>query len=666
MANKLIKSTKTIFIPGSPGFPADPGQTYIPERVAYEDRQVCGFRAVTTFTGGAARYGWKLVNGQYVQVLVDKNGNVVGGTASTSYTYTCWTEKIRVTYPAQPYRAPTPGVAPVASQTLVDNNLGWNAGARSIHFLVGDGRAKFKLDRALIGAVVGLNDIDVDAAYANIEHGFYASGGVVRIYESGVEKFYAGAYNSGDLFELRREAGVVRYYKNDALIYTSPTPSAGIAFMDTSLYSGGDYIYDPEIADITRLHVTLRPLATSGRGMQIAAVVGDNRGDNLLMPLGSAGGDVAFAQSMAEFAPLTSYGWGSVLAGAYGLASLEPLTSTSRQAARGAAQLPKLVSQGANKVYGSGVVRMRELLSSGQGGMPVPSYALAANMIGPMITGASGLTGEVGGGNTSLALLDALAADHAYGEAMLSLAPMTSSGSAYEGLSNAVIGGVLSFGNAWLVQQALAVVMSEDLQVQGVFAFSIVADAEVPAELQAQTTMSALQSILGAMMNSTLFVGGESRPFDDSAQVWVINTETMANSRYESFNFNSFTKIGAAYFGAKADGVYLLEGDTDDGEPVRGMIDIGLQRFGGSEMKRVAQAYVGYGSTGHLYVKVLVDGQEYVYRARTSSEHLDVHRVEFGRGLRANYYDFELYNEDGADFEIDTIEFDVARLSRRI
>jgi hypothetical protein len=41
-------------------------------------------------------------------------------------------------------------------------------------------------------------------------------------------------------------------------------------------------------------------------------------------------------------------------------------------------------------------------------------------------------------------------------------------------------------------------------------------------------------------------------------------------------------------------------------------------------------------------------------------------RVDIGRGLRSNYWNFELMNREGADFEIDTIKFMPIVLERRI
>ena len=148
--------------------------------------------------------------------------------------------------------------------------------------------------------------------------------------------------------------------------------------------------------------------------------------------------------------------------------------------------------------------------------------------------------------------------------------------------------------------------------------------------------------------------------------MWVVNVDTGATSRYEAFDFNSFAEIDGHYFGCRADGVYELEGDTDDGDPIRAMVSFGKQDFGTSALKRITNAYVGVSSTGKLVLKVIADGAEYDYVARDSSEYMQTQRFDTGRGLRLNQLEFELYNQDGDDFELSSVEFAVLATKRRI
>lgn len=65
-------------------------------------------------------------------------------------------------------------------------------------------------------------------------------------------------------------------------------------------------------------------------------------------------------------------------------------------------------------------------------------------------------------------------------------------------------------------------------------------------------------------------------------------------------------------------------------------------------------------------MRVTAEGKSYTYQARASSDQMQTQRVDFGRGLRANYFTLELMNEGGADFDLDIIELAATELIRRI
>ena len=146
----------------------------------------------------------------------------------------------------------------------------------------------------------------------------------------------------------------------------------------------------------------------------------------------------------------------------------------------------------------------------------------------------------------------------------------------------------------------------------------------------------------------------------------ALNLENGGTTRYEGFDFNSYAKIGPSYFGCKADGIYQLDGDTDAGAPIRSMVSFGKQSFGTSALKRITNAYVGVSGQGRLFLKVLAEGREYTYAQRGYDEHLQVQRFDTGKGMRVSWLEFELYNADGEDFELASVEFAVVPMNRRI
>lgn len=175
-----------------------------------------------------------------------------------------------------------------------------------------------------------------------------------------------------------------------------------------------------------------------------------------------------------------------------------------------------------------------------------------------------------------------------------------------------------------------------------------------------------LGAILNAIATSSVRGMVSTHVPDSGEAVWVVNAETSGSTRYENFGFNSFAKRGEEYLACKPDGIYTLVGDTDAGVPIQAMASFGKQDFGTSVLKRVSNIYVGTSSGGKLYIKVLCDGQDYLYAARDASGTLETQRFDLGKGLRANFLEFELYNASGDDFELANIEFVALPLSRRI
>lgn len=159
---------------------------------------------------------------------------------------------------------------------------------------------------------------------------------------------------------------------------------------------------------------------------------------------------------------------------------------------------------------------------------------------------------------------------------------------------------------------------------------------------------------------------------DDTYVAWVVNTETRAAWTYTHFPFNSFCEFEGRYYGAAADGIYALDGDTDDGEVIKARIRLGMSNLGIAQEKRMPALYIAYAATGRMVLKAIVteiDGSrtEWWYQlVPRGTGGVREGRVQLGRGLKAVFWDFELANVDGADFELAGLQFQPMVLDRRI
>ena len=679
--NILYKSKKTTFVPGSAGQPAYAGQPYLPARCVQvsESYQTATNTPVSYTYTPISSYGsgsFQLPpNSSPVYGTVKDSGSMSGNTTGIVGVmtrtggemsgYTTVTQTRTVCYPEQPYIAPRAEIPAVPSQTIVDLQLGWNSGARSVASMRGSGRIEFMSPKQTTGAVVGLNQTDTDAGFATIDKAWYLSGGIARIYEDGVEKLYVGPYETDDLFAIERMLGVVTYKLNGTTVYTSETMLTDPVFMDVSLYTADDGIYNPAIYDYGIASGNkLQPLYSSGSGTNMKPA----SGANVAMPtLRSAGGRSA-----------TTYGQGANIVLPYltmstdnrykpktvVVSSLQPLTATSRVAVRASGNLPLFDTLGSDHTYGEGAYAMPLLRVEGQGGMPMPAYARAEVGMIPLSGGGAGTTGEIGGSVAAMGVLDSLSSDHAYGEISVTLQPLRGYGFAYEGNNNASIWSPLVVADSWYAPFQSFVVWNEDLTVATLIVASKIVSAEVFSELEVGDSMTTSE-LLSVVMNSFVQAGFSVPVFNSANQVWVVS-EAGQSSRYEGYDFNSFAKLGARYYGVRADGLYLLEGADDDGQPIRASIGLGTQDFGTSAFKRMASCYLGLSSSGTAYLKVIANGEEYLYAARSDDPYMATQRVDIGKGIRANYMTFELYNSNGCDFELNSVEFAAVALNRRI
>lgn len=144
---------------------------------------------------------------------------------------------------------------------------------------------------------------------------------------------------------------------------------------------------------------------------------------------------------------------------------------------------------------------------------------------------------------------------------------------------------------------------------------------------------------------------------------FAINMTNGASTRYSDYAFDSFCQgPDGKYYGIKADGLYLLEGEFN------GDASIGLGNidFGSRTLKFLPAAYVQASSDDVLELVVSGGGDEYEYPARSSSDTLKTHRFDLGKGLRENYFELTLRNTNGSKFDIDNFEIPEVKSKRSI
>lgn len=200
---------------------------------------------------------------------------------------------------------------------------------------------------------------------------------------------------------------------------------------------------------------------------------------------------------------------------------------------------------------------------------------------------------------------------------------------------------------------------SPSLRLTAVLDDSLALDDAAATSLQYLETLS----------EDVLFFGA-IRLGDDEYVGWVLNEG--APSEYRNYPFNGFAAFNGRYYGTADDGLYLLEGNDDDGDPIQASIKTALMDFGTGVLKRIPDVYVAFVGSDKLLLKVVTTGQrgeqqETIYTSSVpAGTALHNGRIRIGQGLKSRYWQFELSNVDGAEFEIDEMAWRPMTLDRRL
>lgn len=256
----------------------------------------------------------------------------------------------------------------MATYTLIQT-YAWDAGARTIDYLVKDGEFTFSVGHG-IGVCCGLNSDNTGESYTEIRFGFLIEASKYQIVESGIVKKTVTEEPTGRVFKISRSNSVIRYYVDDELIYTSETLCGDLLFGDCSLYAFLDDVLNATIVNTTENNegaIAIGPIT----GVGIAAVTESpnfgqaelgpvtvtgedypvSRGSVALGPLISVGADDTASWGQAEIGPARAYGLDSLITPEYstGVAGINPLSASGQtfdEDCYGTAALSPLAARG--------------------------------------------------------------------------------------------------------------------------------------------------------------------------------------------------------------------------------------------------------------------------------------------------------------------------------
>jgi hypothetical protein len=233
-----------------------------------------------------------------------------------------------------------------------------------------------------------------------------------------------------------------------------------------------------------------------------------------------------------------------------------------------------------------------------------------------------------------------------------------------------VLSDQVAFSEALSERLGAAAALVDGLLLGEEFEHSAGFSAAVSESLHFGESASSTAALIIALTEE-LQVAGRLRIGGEEFYGYVCNTASRAFSTYANFPFNSLATIGGRAFGVADDGLYLLDGDDDDGDPIRSTVRIALTNLGTGKQKRMPSAYIGY-SGGRLVLKAITtsatgEKEEFWYaiEERPAAAPRES-RIPLGRGLKSVYWGFELVNVDGESFQLDSLQLFPMILERRL
>ncbi|GER16676.1 hypothetical protein [Variovorax boronicumulans] len=628
MTNALKRSGHAYSIPATPYIPFRPAYTYVEPVMGYTrpDGWTMDVGSAYTAPSGGAGSGpgtllpdgtWLPAGYNVVVKGVSPPGagvTVPAGGSQPSYGIVGYRF---ITVPEQPEQRGSPG------RRVSEPPSGWNSFGRSLRGITA-GTAKFTVPPGVSGVVAGLAEFSKpNAGYGHIRHGLRFAGNRVYNARTGAD---LGEFIDEDEFEVVYDGAKVVFMRNgDDLDAEPATYRREPLYLSAAMHDVGDMVDNPSLVDV-------------GFGIS----------KNLLPTLTVLSSDTARGEAIAML-PALVVDAGS---GNFGFASLPALTS--------------LAASGA---YGAVKASIPALTSTSYGGMVPGVGSSGADVSLPMLVSvAIGQGGGMAQASATLPAMTVLAGDAAYGQGKASLPALTSfvwgepndEGYALETLASSTT----AAGAATLLVTVL-----EHVTLGSTAVPSTLLDAAINEIISAAPSV-AVEQLLEVVARTFIQAGStgvlEGATGRTDQDTWVWHADAKGSTVYRSYPFNSFAVIDGKHYGASSDGLFLLEGEDDAGTPVHASFDLGKMDFGSASQKTIAECYVGMSASGNLFLKLIAEGREFVYKTRGFSEHMQQQRITPGKGLKSNYITVQFFNEDGANFEIDTVNFLVADLQRKI
>lgn len=627
MANRLSKELKYVYDRGQEGWPASKARTY---RVLQTISDTFQF------------------SDNYL-IRLNRQWTAERGGTETFYPYNPLTNYggFYVFYwPARAARAYIPPSIKVLTRP------GWNAKGDSIY--QGEADFAFSFDYAKYpngGVIAGVVTV-LGAGASNFTTADIAGGVMIR--EGAIEVVSRGLTLATAPYGPAQQPSIsVRRSGGDVVVsvgswsYTIDSGLSGGVFIRVMPYTAGDYVDNPVISHPV-LGSAVGPVAFRARVPGFARARG-----SLGFRLKSlrSKGRVGFSGTAKAFVDTAGRATGAV-----GFRSKIPPAGGI-----GIARLPRLELFAGAGTGSKGLATLPRLDANGDGGFfIIPGGGGVMTLLPPTAYG-YGLVGFVASGEPVLPALFCGGGDYEYGFGRMRLPALIAygeEGQTGEGLADLIT--KVEVGQAFSTQLVLLVTMREqvgvsvDLSLTALFAETLFESLSVMGSVSVSSLLNAIIteriSVIDALDRTRL-----------EAVQYATNVLTGAVSRYEGFDFVSFTNVGQDTYAAAENGIYRV---THNSEPLQAAIEFAAVGIGSGNGKRLDSIYLGLDTDGETFLRVTGDdGREHTYKAVGRGGML---RGQMAKGVKSRHWDVRMEVVDATSLDLDRIEWLMPISARRV
>lgn len=527
----------------------------------------------------------------------------------------------QVCYPA------VPAIAPQPARYDQFDNMGWNAGARSIQQVPADGYFQCTLPDVITAIQVGFSVRQFEPRYSVMRHSMVARTTELTVVEGGITVFGPIAISGGETLQVRRRQGVVTYLVDDVEIYVSEHASTGERYGGAVLYSPSDYLDSPAIVSLAAAPIEFSAVLPAMR-----AAIGDE--DFTLVR--SA---IPPLQFTATLSPVEAVSFSAEFPGLRAAIGDEDFTYVQ-------AALPAIGFRAE-----AGIV---EAIPNNMVGLMPPPRLNATLLVGQAIEFSVTLPPMVA----------AIAEDHfTYMRGTAALRIATSIVEPYMAEDEMDGSDVLAILDVATFESAVLLFAHESLEVSTPSATLVVVLELVAAESLSVADTGNLGAVVELIAREELAVANTMTAARSQALQYAVNYLTGALVTYRQFDFAGFARSARSTYAWRRDGLYKIGGTTDDGELIEALIDYSTTDFDDAHVKHLSTAYLGVRTDGQCYLRVTADeGRTRVYKVVGEK---NVKRAQLAKGVTGRYWNVTLEIVDASFATVDSVEVEVGATQRR-